>query len=105
MDEELLNTLIKVHKYPASPQRKLAEGLGFSLGKLNYFLKALKDKGLIKINNFKKNKNKSKYIYILTAKGITEKTKLTIRFMRKKSQEYDDLEKELNKNNDKKNYK
>ena len=65
-------------------QRELAEALGFSLGKLNYCLQALKSKGLIKINNFKKSENKINYIYVLTPKGITQKTKLTINFMRKK---------------------
>ena len=73
----------------------MANDLGFSLGKLNYCLKALKDKGLIKIGNFKKNPNKLNYAYILTPKGIAEKTKLTINFMKRKMQEYDDLKKEL----------
>tara|TARA_B100001123_G_C15219205_1_gene990518 strand:- start:29 stop:334 length:306 start_codon:yes stop_codon:yes gene_type:complete len=93
--EELFQTLRKVHKKPNSSQRDLAEDLGFSLGKLNYCLKALKGKGLIKINNFKKNKNKINYIYVLTPKGISEKTKLTINFMKRKMTEYDDLQKEL----------
>ena len=78
-------------------QRDLAKELGFSLGKLNYCLKALKKKGLIKINSFKKNPNKLNYIYVLTPKGIAAKTKLTINFMRRKMKEYDELKKELNK--------
>ena len=95
LKEELFQTLRKVYKKPNSSQRDLAEDLGFSLGKLNYCLKALKGKGLIKINNFKKNKNKINYIYVLTPKGISEKTKLTINFMKRKMTEYDDLQKEL----------
>ena len=95
LKEELFETLRKVHKKPNSSQRDLAEDLGFSLGKLNYCLKALKGKGLIKINNFKKNKNKINYIYVLTPRGISEKTKLTVNFMKRKMEEYDDLQKEL----------
>ena len=60
-------------------------------------LKALKSKGLIKIRNFNKNPNKLNYIYILTPKGINEKTKLTINFMKRKMNEYDELKRELNK--------
>ena len=71
---EVLRT---INKQPNLSQRKLADKLGFSLGKLNYIIKALKDKGLIKINNFSKNPNKLNYVYILTPKGISEKTKLT----------------------------
>ena len=58
-------------------QRDLAQQLGFSLGKLNYCLKALQQKGLVKIKNFEKNPNKINYIYVLTPKGVAEKTKLT----------------------------
>ena len=65
-------------------QRKLAEELGFSLGKLNYCLNALKLKGLIKIKNFKKNPNKINYFYVLTPKGITKKASLTLNFMKRK---------------------
>ena len=73
-----------------------ANDLGFSLGKLNYCVKALKQKGLIKINNFKKNKNKINYLYALTPKGIDYRFKLTLRFMKKKMNEYDELKKEIN---------
>ena len=91
---EVLRT---INKQPNLSQRKLADKLGFSLGKLNYIIKALKDKGLIKINNFSKNPNKINYIYILTPKGIAEKTKLTINFMKRKMHEYDELKNELEK--------
>ena len=96
-DQDYLNLLRKIKKKPESSQRELAWQLGFSLGKLNYCLKALKRKGLIKINNFKKNPNKFNYIYVLTPKGISERTKLTLNFMNRKMQEYDELKKELKK--------
>ena len=87
--------LRQIHKKPQISQRKLANNMGFSLGKLNYCLKALKGKGLIKIRNFKNNKNKIKYIYVLTPSGISLKTRLTINFMKRKIQEYDELKREL----------
>ena len=97
LKEELFQTLRKVYKKPNASQRDLAKDLGFSLGKLNYCLKALKGKEQIKINNFKKNKNKINYIYVLTPKGISEKTELTVNFMKRKMLEYDDLQRELKK--------
>ena len=96
-NQDYLNLLRKIQKKPESSQRELANELGFSLGKLNYCLKALKNKGLIIINNFKKNPNKINYFYVLTPRGISEKTKLTINFMRRKMEEYDELKKELSK--------
>ena len=96
-EKDQFNVLRKVEKEPDTSQRKLATELGFSLGKLNYCLKALQKKGLVKINNFKNNKNKINYIYLLTPKGIAAKTKLTINFMRKKMREYDELRKEIKK--------
>ncbi len=96
-NQDHFEVLRKLQKKPDSTQRELAEELGFSLGKLNYCVKALQNKGLLKIKNFKKNPNKLNYIYVLTPKGISEKTKLTINFMKRKMQEYDELKKELNK--------
>jgi len=87
--------LRKIQKKPESTQRELATELGFSLGKINYCLKSLKNKGLVKIKNFEKNPNKINYIYILTPKGISEKSKLTMNFMKRKMQEYDELKKEI----------
>ena len=76
----------------------MAEELGFSLGKLNYCLKALQKKGFIKLKNFRKKKNKLNYLqYVITPKGIAERTKLTINFMKRKMVEYDQLKKELEK--------
>ena len=89
--------LRKIQSKPNTSQRELAEELGFSLGKLNYCVRELKLKGLIKINNFRKNPNKLNYIYVLTPKGIAHKTKLTINFMRIKMKEYDELRKEVKK--------
>ena len=91
------NVLRKIQQKPKSTQRQLATELGFSLGKLNYCLKALKVKGLIKIKNFGKNPNKLNYIYVLTPKGIAAKTRLTINFMMRKMKEYDELKKEIAK--------
>lgn len=93
--EDHLNILREIHKKKFLNQRQLAKETGVSLGKLNYCLKALKEKGLIKIKNFKQNPNKITYIYILTPKGIAAKTKLTINFMRQKMFEYDQLKLEL----------
>jgi len=94
-NQDYLNLLRKIKKNSKLNQRQLANELGFSLGKLNYCLKALKDKGLIKIDNFKKNPNKINYMYVLTPKGVATKIKLTINFMKKKINEYDELKKEL----------
>ena len=94
-NQDHFNVLRKIRNKPESTQRQLAKDLGFSLGKLNYCLRALKDKGLIKIKNFSKNPRKLNYIYILTPKGIAEKTKITINFMEKKMKEYDELKQEL----------
>ncbi len=94
-EEDKLKVLIKIKNKPSSSQRMLAAELGFSLGKLNYCIKALKQKGLIKINNFKKNKNKLNYFYILTPKGIDYRVQLTLSFMKRKMKEYDELKKEL----------
>ncbi len=97
-NQDHLNVLRKLKNKPSSSQRELAKELNFSLGKLNYCLKSLKDKGLIKINNFKKNPKKINYIYVLTPKGIAEKTKLTLAFMKRKMREYDELKKEVENN-------
>ncbi len=94
-NQDHFDVLRKIQKNPNSSQRKLAEELGFSLGKLNYCLKELKNKGLIKIKNFEKNPNKINYIYLLTPRGISEKARLTMNFMRRKMKEYEELKKEI----------
>ena len=94
-NQDHFNVLRKINSKPKSTQRELAKELGFSLGKLNYCLKALKSKGLIKMKNFEKNPHKLNYIYVLTPRGIAEKTALTINFMKRKMKEYDELKKEI----------
>ena len=97
-NSDYFEVLRKIEKDPQSTQRKLAQELGFSLGKLNYCVKALKNKGLVKIQNFKKKNNKIKSLgYVITAKGIMHRTKLTISFMKRKMKEYDELKMELEK--------
>ncbi len=95
-NQDHFEILRKISKKPQVSQRELAEELGFSLGKLNYCIKELQSKGLIKIRNFKKNKKKINYFYILTPQGISSKTKLAINFMKKKMKEYDELKAEIN---------
>tara|TARA_B100000767_G_C19477434_1_gene414743 strand:+ start:35 stop:346 length:312 start_codon:yes stop_codon:yes gene_type:complete len=94
-NQDNLDLLRKISKQSNVSQRFLAEELGFSLGKLNYCLKALKKKGFIKIKNFKNNKSKINYIYILTPKGIKKKSLLTVNFMKRKMKEYEELKREL----------
>ena len=93
--EEYLKLLRKIGNDPKISQRDLSSELDMSLGKINYCLKALKSKGLIKIKNFGKSTDKIKYLYVLTPKGLVEKTNITIRFMKLKMKEYDELKKEL----------
>jgi EPS-associated MarR family transcriptional regulator len=76
-------------------QRELAEMLGMSVGGLNYCLKALIDKGLVKMQNFSNSKNKFKYVYLLTPTGIAEKMALTNRFLSRKIEEYEALKLEI----------
>ena len=94
-DQEKFNILRKLDHKPNSTQREMAKDLGLSVGKINYCLKELRKKGLLKLKNFTNNPNKSNYIYILTPKGVTEKTKLTLNFMKRKMKEYDELKKEI----------
>jgi len=98
LEQDHFEVLRKIQKKPDSSQRTLAKELGFSLGKLNYCLKALQKKGLVKIENFQKQSNKINYLqYVITPKGISERTKLTINFMKRKMKEYDELKQELKK--------
>ena len=98
-EQDHFEILRKIQKKPNTSQRELAEELGFSLGKLNYCLKSLQVKGLVKLENFKKQQNKISYLqYVITPKGISERTKLTINFMKRKMKEYDELKNELEGN-------
>jgi EPS-associated MarR family transcriptional regulator len=80
---------------PDMTQRELADKLGMSVGGLNYCLNALIDKGFVKMANFSKSKNKFKYVYLLTPRGIAEKVALTSRFLQRKMEEYDGLKAEI----------
>ena len=93
--EDHFKLLRKLNENPNSSQRKLAVDLGFSLGKLNYCLNELRKKGFVKVKNFKKNKKKLSYLYMLTPSGFTMKKNLTLDFMQKKIREYDELKKEI----------
>ena len=93
--QDYFEILRKIEKKPNSSQRELAKELDFSLGKLNYCLKVLQAKGFVKIKNFSNNPNKLNYFYILTPKGVAEKTKLTLDFMQNKMREYDELKREM----------
>lgn len=80
---------------PDLTQRELAQKLGVSVGGLNYCLKALMEKGLVKMQNFQQSKNKFGYVYVLTPRGMAEKAALTNRFLRRKMEEYDALKAEI----------
>ena len=98
IENDHFEVLRKIQKNRQTSQRELAGELGFSLGKLNYCLKALQKKGLVKLQNFQRQPNKINYLqYIITPKGISERTRLTINFMKRKMKEYDELKKELKK--------
>lgn len=105
MKQEHFHLLRKIQKEPKTNQRALAKNLGLSIGKLNYSLKALQSKGLIKIKNFKQSQNKTKYLYLLTPKGVLERSKATLNFMKIKIKEYEELQAELKNLKDKKKRK
>ena len=94
-EERHLKALRLLEHNPEMTQRELAEALGVSVGAANYCLKALVDKGWVKLENFQKNPNKLGYLYLLTPMGITAKAQLTARFLRRKIEEYDALRSEI----------
>ena len=94
-DETHLKVLRVLESTPNINQRKLAESLGVSLGKTNFCLNALLDKGLVKMENFRTSTRKLNYAYLLTPSGITAKAALTKRFLRRKMEEYDALKAEI----------
>jgi EPS-associated MarR family transcriptional regulator len=96
MTHHLFKMLQFLETNPLSSQRVLSTNLGLSLGKINYCMKMLIEKGLIKVDNFKNNNNKIQYSYFLTPKGIKEKGRLTLQFIKIKTQEYEDLREEIN---------
>jgi EPS-associated MarR family transcriptional regulator len=87
--------LKELEKEEAQSQRTLSKQLGFSLVKINFLIKALVEVGVIKIDNFAHNKNKTQYSYILTPKGISEKVKITKAFIQRKELEYEKIQIEL----------
>jgi EPS-associated MarR family transcriptional regulator len=98
INDELTYRILRIlEEDPDISQRQLASSLDVSLGKVNFCLRALIDKGLIKANNFKNSTNKRRYAYLLTPKGMEEKTKATARFLKQKIQEYEALRQEIDR--------
>lgn len=96
MEDELRHRILRIlADHPEVNQRELASILGVSLGKANYCLGALIERGWIKARNFKNNRNKLAYAYYLTPQGIEEKARLTVRFFRRKVREYEELKAQL----------
>ena len=94
-EERQLDALRLLEADPEMTQRELAEALGVSLGAANYCLKALVEKGWVKLENFQSNPNKLGYLYLLTPSGIAAKTALTARFLKRKLAEYEALKAEI----------
>lgn len=96
-DSSHLGVLRLLNESPSRSQRELAHALGMSLGKANYVLKALLDRGLVKVQNFKNSQNKRAYVYLLTPEGVAAKAELTRHFLVRKIEEYDALRLEIEK--------
>jgi EPS-associated MarR family transcriptional regulator len=94
-DENRYKILKLLESNPEVNQRELAIELGISLGKANYCIKAIIEKGWVKVSNFRKSSNKKAYAYFLTPKGIDEKAKVTLRFLQYKQEEYTNLQIEI----------
>lgn len=96
LSEEVRYKLLKyLAEHPEASQRELARELGVSLGKVNYCLHALMEKGLVKARNFRSSSNKAAYAYVLTPKGLEEKVNVTYAFLRRKMAEYDTIAAEI----------
>lgn len=96
LDDSTRYRLLKLlETHPGLSQRELAKELGVSLGKVNFCLSALIEKGLLKASNFKNSKNKLAYMYLLTPAGVEEKARITIRYLKLKMQEYENLSAEI----------
>lgn len=94
-DETRYKLLNLLHKQPDISQRKLADEMGVSLGKVNYCVKALLDVGYVKLNNFTRSKNKLAYAYVLTPKGLKEKATVTLKFLEIKKAQYEQIQKDI----------
>ena len=96
LDESTHYSLLKtIEENPGLSQRSLAQRLGVSLGKVNYCLNALIEKGSVKVNNFRSSDNKLAYAYLLTPRGIDEKARITVQFLKRKMQDYERLRLEI----------
>ena len=93
--ETHLKVLRHLEANPEITQRELAQELGVSLGKVNYCLKALIDRGWVKVNNFRNSDNKAAYAYLLTPSGLEEKTRITVRFLKQRIKDYEQLKREI----------
>jgi EPS-associated MarR family transcriptional regulator len=94
-DTQRLELLKLLQEQPQMSQRDLAQAMGVSLGKANYCLNALMQKGLVKLERFRANPEKRRYAYLLTPAGVREKTRITLAFLRRKVAEYEALEREI----------
>ena len=95
-EQEIRYRLLKIlSKNPNFTQREMAKKMGISLGKVNYCVSELSKKGFIKINRFKSSKNKIRYIYLLTPRGLEEKARLTLSFLRRKELEYEEISRQI----------
>ena len=95
--EEVLRLLREIKNTPDVTQRELSSSLGVSLGKINFLLNALIQKGYVKANNFRNSHNKVAYVYLLTPRGLEEKARITYQFLMRKTAEYDALKREIEK--------
>ena len=94
-DSQRLELLKLLQSKPQMNQRELAQAMGVSLGKANYCLKALMEKGLVKLENFRNNPDKRQYAYLLTKTGVEEKARITMAFLKRKVAEYESLRREI----------
>jgi EPS-associated MarR family transcriptional regulator len=94
-NEEALRIFREINRSPEMTQREFSSRLGISLGKVNFLINALIQKGFVKVENFKKSRSKSKYLYCLTPRGIEEKSRMTYLFLKRKMREYEHLELEI----------
>ncbi len=94
-NEEALRIFREINRSPEMTQREFSSRLGISLGKVNFLINALIQKGFVKVGNFKKSSSKSKYLYYLTPRGIEEKSRMTYLFLKRKMRECEHLELEI----------
>ena len=96
MTDDIHYRILKyIEENPDTSQRELARALGVSLGKVNYCVRALVDKGWVKVRNFRNSDNKLAYAYVLTPKGINQKAVITVNFLKRKMAEYETIKKEI----------